>query len=77
MDSQDTMALAEVMEQKDYTTEEFMTNENLIIFFALKNYLTYLTNHNSTLERITKVTMMLNDRLPEVQTYLVDKMKGE
>jgi hypothetical protein len=73
MDSQDTLALAEVMEDK----KDFEDNENVIHFFALKHYLTHLTNNGGRLNRITKVTAMMNNLLPEVQTYLVDKMKGE
>ncbi len=72
MDSQDTLGLAEAMENQPIDYED---NENVILFFALKAYLTHLTNHGGTIKRVTKVASMLNDRLPEVQQYLVDKMK--
>lgn len=72
MDSQDTLHLAEVLEDK----LEIEENDSLIHFFALKHYLTHLTNNRGTIKRITRVTAMLNNLLPEVQTYLNNTMKG-
>ena len=76
MDSQDTLALAEVMEDNQLS-DLIEEQDDVIIFFALKSYLSHLINNGGRLNRITKVTTMMNNLLPEVQTYLVDKMKGE
>ena len=77
MDSQDTMHLAEVIEEnmREENIKELDDNENIIYFFALKSYLTHLTNNSGRLQRIVKVTRMMESLMPEVQSYLVDKMK--
>lgn len=71
MDSQDMLALMSMMEGK----EGFEDNDTIIYFFALQHYLTFLANNKGTLTRITKVTSMMNNILPEVQTYFQERMK--
>ena len=73
MDSQDMLAFLTMAESK----EGFEDNDTIIYFFALQHYLTFLTNNRGTLSRITKVTSMMNNILPEVQTYFQDKMKEQ
>ena len=71
MDSQDTLALAEVMEDN----KDWEESDNLIYFLALKNYLSHLIHYGGTLKRITKVTSMMNNLVPEVREYLSINVK--
>lgn len=66
MDNQDTMQLAEVLESRTDVEEE---KEEVIIFFALKGYLSHLTNNGGKLKRIIQVTKMLESRVPEIIDY--------
>lgn len=74
MDNQDIMQIAELLDNEVLVEEEGF--EQLLNFFALKHYLTHLTNNGGSLTRIIQVTKMLDKLRMPVERF-VNKLAKE
>ena len=73
MDSQDTLHMLQVVEDKEW--DDLEDNEQMVLFFALRHYLTDLTNNGGKVKRIVKVANMIDKLLPDVRDYAMTTLQ--